>query len=411
MRHNSKKSLFSRDSLRDYLNSISERAKNEVDTHNPEDFLKQSIHDLEGYYYEKHKIEPIELHEDHIVQDVSDTKIDVSNDTRRYIRNRSKPFYIPGTEVKIEIPFSGNEDILYLRASKFSMSPPQAIVRGNKLIFQKEGEDLDGEEVRKSFNRWLNDIKKYLGYSANDISGWHQTLEKEIKSKIKHRRDKLLEDRKLESSIGFPLKERKESNTYTTSEIKRKRIKPHLPKTDKKAYEPEPTIKSSDYEHILDLINKTATMLEWSPSSFKNMDEEGLRDMFLVPMNSHFEGQATGETFNAEGKTDILIREKNKCLFIAECKVWRGKKYLLEAIDQLLGYTTWRDTKTAILIFNRNKDFSAVLEKIPGIVKEHPGFKKELDCKLENGFKYVVAKESDKSRDIYLTVLAFDVPS
>lgn len=58
------------------------------------------------------------------------------------------------------------------------------------------------------------------------------------------------------------------------------------------------------------------------------------------------------------GKSDILIRDGDRSVFVAECKIWRGSKSLSNAIDQLLGYATWRDTKTAILVFNRNKELS-----------------------------------------------------
>jgi len=44
-------------------------------------------------------------------------------------------------------------------------------------------------------------------------------------------------------------------------------------------------------------------VLERSPKAFAHMEEEHLRDQFLVQLNGHYEGQATGETFNAEGKT------------------------------------------------------------------------------------------------------------
>jgi hypothetical protein len=40
--------------------------------------------------------------------------------------------------------------------------------------------------------------------------------------------------------------------------------------------------------------------------------EEDLRQHFLAQLNGHFEGSATGETFNYEGKTDILIRERGR---------------------------------------------------------------------------------------------------
>ena len=85
---------------------------------------------------------------------------------------------------------------------------------------------------------------------------------------------------------------------------------------------------------------------------------------FLVQLNGAYEGQATGETFNGEGKTDILIRVEGKNIFVAECKFWSGEKAFLATIDQLLSYLCWRDTKAAVVVFNRNAGFSAVLAKI-----------------------------------------------
>ena len=66
--------------------------------------------------------------------------------------------------------------------------------------------------------------------------------------------------------------------------------------------------------------------------------------------------KATGETFDYEGKTDILIRSEGEEYFITECKYWNGPKKLSDTVDQLLSYTSWRDTKAAIVIFNRQKN-------------------------------------------------------
>jgi hypothetical protein len=129
-----------------------------------------------------------------------------------------------------------------------------------------------------------------------------------------------------------------------------------------------------------------------------------------VHLNGHYEGNATGETFNYEGKTDILIKDKGKNIFIAECKFWNGAKKLIETIDQLLGYLSWRDTKTSILLFNRNKDFTNVLKQIPDIIKSHSNFKQELLPKAETNFRYKFKNRDDAERDLFLTVLAFNIP-
>ena len=118
-----------------------------------------------------------------------------------------------------------------------------------------------------------------------------------------------------------------------------------------------------------------------------------------------------GETFNLSGKTDILIRVQDRNIFIAECKFWGGPKTLLEAIDQILNYTNWRDTKTAILLFNRNKDFSRTLGAIPETVTSHPKCKRQREYESETGFRFTLGHRDDESRELLLTILAFDIPN
>ena len=107
-----------------------------------------------------------------------------------------------------------------------------------------------------------------------------------------------------------------------------------LPKVAKEKYKPEPTLAMDEYEHILEILKSMAVVIERSPSSFSTLDEEAIRTHFLLQLNGHYEGSATGETFNSVGKTDILIRVENKNIFIAECKFWRGPKGFSDAIKQ-----------------------------------------------------------------------------
>lgn len=153
-----------------------------------------------------------------------------------------------------------------------------------------------------------------------------------------------------------------------------------------------------------------AQVMERSPSAFSTMDEESLRSHFLVQLNGHYEGQATGETFSYEGKTDILIRSDGKNIFIAECKFWDGPKKLTKTINQLLGYSSWRDTKVAVIVFNRNKDFTNVLEVIKSTANEHPNCKRELDSHSETFFRFTFSHRDDANRELTLTIVAFDVP-
>ena len=173
----------------------------------------------------------------------------------------------------------------------------------------------------------------------------------------------------------------------------------------------EPTVELTEYDHILEIILAMVKVMERSPDTFAHMGEENIRDIILVNLNGHYQGQATGETFNAGGKTDILIRAKDTNIFIAECNFWEGEQGYLKTIDQLLGYVTWRDTKTAIILFNRRKNFGSVLAKIPDVTKEHPNYKSTGSYPSNTGFRFVFTNANDSAKELVLTVLAFDIPT
>lgn len=50
-------------------------------------------------------------------------------------------------------------------------------------------------------------------------------------------------------------------------------------------------------------------------------------------------------------------------LFIAECKWWSGPKSFDRAFEQLLGYSTWRDSRLALVFFVKERDFTAIVAK------------------------------------------------
>lgn len=111
------------------------------------------------------------------------------------------------------------------------------------------------------------------------------------------------------------------------------------------------------------------------------------------------------------GKTDILLREGDRNVFIAECKFWKGPKGFGEAVDQLLSDVTWRDGKTAILVFNRGVETSTVLSGIDRISRAHANFKRVENWPHESGFRYVFHGDGDVHRELILTVLVFHLPT
>jgi len=329
----------------------------------------------------------------------------------RSIRDRSKPFYIKGTSNKYFVPYTGDKTLFQCQPSTSTHSPPVAVVTDGELVLSYDTTEHDAAGIRDQFNRELAEIKRHVEWVNNQVVSHNATITTRANQIVTQRREKILANRGLASSLGFPMRERKGApKTYSVPEVKRKApVRP--PTVTTETFKPEPALDKKEYEHVLSVIDNMVLVMERSPHAFSGMGEEDIRQHFLVQLNGQYDGQATGETFNFEGKTDILIRAEGVNIFIAECKFWRGPKSFVETIDQLLGYTSWRDTKTAILVFNRNKSLSTVIEKIPSLLETHQNFKRHETYNRDSGFRSIFHHRDDTGRELILTVHVYEVPS
>jgi hypothetical protein len=396
--------LFYKADITAVIDAQLRNATAEIQGIDPDRLLNTPVDDLVTYVVDKYRIEAPVLHRDRaLLDEPQETYIEV-NDYGRQIRT-------PATLVTLTVPFDGEKDMFFVRPSTFDTAPPRAAINGNSVVLRLEVRSSEQAQVKNTLNGVLNDIERYLGWQRSTIDGFNNNLPNQARQSIEARRARLLQDRNLVSSLGFAVKPRANAPmTYAAPQVRRK-IEPHLPPAPSTPFKPEPVLQEAHYKHILDVIDNMTVVMERSPTAFAEMGEDDIRQHYLVQLNGHFEGAATGETFNHQGKTDILIRVDGKNIFIAECKFWHGEKQFTETVDQILSYLSWRDTKAAIILFNRNKDFSQVLAKIKEAIAAHSHRKHGPKVESETRFRYVFGNPSDHSREIIFTVLAFDVPS
>ncbi len=404
--------LFQKYDLRGVIDNQEKKFQAEIDGYDRNYILNVSIDDLRDHLEDKYKIDALVLHKDKVyIKQHGDAQIDVSHDYNRVIFEKDRPFYIKGTSVTFSIPFDGDSELFYCQASSFTLNPPRASIADGEVLVNFQKIDPNPEKIKKEFEKRLADIERHIGCVNNDLKLFNDGLRAKIMQKITARKDKLLKDQGMVVALGYPMREASDvPKTYVVPSVQRK-IPVSKPQATTTPFVPEPKLDKENYKVIIKIISDMVLVIERSPHAFKNMKEEDLRQHFLVQLNGQYQGSASGETFNYTGKTDILIREKGKNLFIAECMFWKGQKSLSEKIDQLLGYVSWRDTKTAILIFNKNKEFSNVLEQIPEIVKRHKNFKRQIEYKHETGYRFVLHQANDKNRELILTILAFNIPT
>jgi len=403
--------LFSTTDLRELLERQLVGMRTEVENLPPDRFLNTAPSDLARYLTERYTVDAIRLNRQDWHMTEEEIQVDVRYDRRRAIFDDSRPIYVPGQRIQVFVPFSGEAPLFHARPPQFTMSPPAGEVKGNELVLTFEFPHDSAPELRPMIDQALQEIESYLAWSKTPIDSANQRLPEEARQVIEARRNRVLANQGRASSLGIPVRPRTGAPTTYAVPTARRKAPPSLPPASSAAFEPEPIWAMEHYEHALGVIQSMAQLLERSPAAFAKQNEEHLRDQFLFQLNGHFEGRATGETFNVGGKTDILLRENNRNVFIAECKFWKGSKAFHQAIDQLLGYQSWRDTKMALLVFNRETNMTTVLNGISETATAHPNYKQTLPWNEETGFRYVFHHNSDANREFILSVLAFDVPN
>jgi hypothetical protein len=166
------------------------------------------------------------------------------------------------------------------------------------------------------------------------------------------------------------------------------------------------------YGKILSNLQNQGIGIETSPSIYQGKDEEALRDVLLLSLKGQFGDIAsiTGESFNKRGKTDILLKQNNTTLFVAECKIWSGEKHFQEAITQLFSYLTWRDTQAALIVFVQEAVISLIPQKIKDSIPNHPNYIKMLDEVDKNWINYRFHIDNDPGVEVALAFMIYHLP-
>ena len=167
------------------------------------------------------------------------------------------------------------------------------------------------------------------------------------------------------------------------------------------------------YKDIKEVLYNSGRSIERKPSLYLGKHEEDLRDVFLLFLESRYEAASgIGEAFNKKGKTDILLKyaKDGSNLFVAECKFWKGQKSFLLAIDQLLGYLTHRDSKTALMMFVDQKEFITIIKTIKEAIKDHQYFYRYVKDTYDHSLSYEFMLPEDSKKIIQIEVMLFHFP-
>lgn len=397
--------MFHRYLLSDFIETYRARLASQIDSLEitDETNLSTLIEKLKAEYI----IKPLVLKEP-----IPFTPREVSTDVRG---ERGRIYKRKHFEIDINIPYEGNIKLFECRPStSFIVYLSNDIqINSSNIRTTIVLVDLDPANFQSQVHKIFSDISLNLPKMNAEIAPWNDGLESFIKSLIGQRKSAVAKKFDFMEKIG--LKINPKSDEYMVPPpIAKKAIPIPVSEISRKVKkEIIPILQEEIYRDIIEVLYNVGKAVERKPSIYSKKHEEDLRDIFLLFLETRYESTSgVGEAFNKIGKTDILLKysKDGTNLFVAECKFWKGQKKLHEGIDQLLGYLTHRDSKTALILFIDQKEFSSVVVSVKEEIKKHPQYKKHVRDTYEHSLSYEFVLPDDKQKIIQMEVILFHFP-
>ncbi|HEU4966418.1 MAG TPA: hypothetical protein VFT53_02970 [Candidatus Saccharimonadales bacterium] len=400
-------SLFNSVMWHQFSEGIVQQARNEASQLTKSQFEANSVEQIVDHITSTYELEPLELHVAEKDQDIVEANMDVTGNFDYIPAFSGGRTEVPAYRVIVHVPYSGSESLFSVSPSTHSLHRFTAEIFGGKLSFSKEfaQSSTTAEGIEQAINSEIAMYQTEVGRINNDLSGFNDRLRSAVEGAVESRYQQITKLDSIKTALKIPLE--KTSNPSPLNQVK-VTVKKIAPLSTKKE-NPGAYISNEDYAHILDSLRSAGASMETNRAS-EFQDEEALRDVMLVVLSGAItNGVAGGELFHKNGKTDISIPFENKATFVAECKLWKGAQYINEGIGQLLGYTTWRDAKTALVIFNKdNANFSAIQSQIEGMFTSRTDYVKTIRQR-DGEWRFVLTKPDDAGRQIEVHVLLFDL--
>lgn len=372
---------------------------------------------LIAHFLDRFSIAPLSLYPDRLQKAMNECEFE-TRDRFRYDIPHGASIKVPGIAVAVRMPFTGEADLLFVRPSSMSLQSVYADVTKAgadgigwiSYYFTFNQHDANAERIQQEIDSAINFTIDTAQNQSGQLVQFERDLQQALQSAVANRRSRLGGIHALAKSLDIPVTPKPGMPSLIPIPVAKKVVR-ELPPVANAKQECGFSITEAAYANILSAVRAQGRTFEKAPTTFAKFDEEELRDVILGNLNTHFQGQATGETFRAKGKTDICIEQDNRAAFVGECKIWRGAKELVSGLRQLLSYLTWRDCKTALVVFNKDRSgFSEILQKAPVALRECAElFRGEVAQSEPGEWRMTFKAPGDNQRTITVQLMVYNL--
>jgi hypothetical protein len=315
-----------------------------------------------------------------------------------------------GTRFWREYEFEGDGEVLLYRPTSQVGGDYEVELRQSTFVITVDlyGPDAIAPRAEAAFEKRSWQIAQMVGFLNADIARFNDSIPKVVEDEVRSRCAELVRQRELRQAMGYPLT--KVPNPPRPIPIQRRILGPkrrQLVTTAAAPTTPDWLLDEADYEDVIEIMLGMSRAFERTPHVAAAMEEEHLRDIFLVVLNGTYQGAASGETFVGRGKTDILVTMEDRHVFVGECKKWDGESKFAGAIDQLFGYLPWRNVKAALIVFIEQQNATLIIDRAERAIRDH-------DCYVHDGAtasdpmarrNYVLHHRDDPAREVQLALI------
>jgi len=362
-------SIWDRATFQTYYQSIDRIVNKEfLDKESPDTLLRVEFEKYLDYLVSRCEWQPLEWDENLMTVEQFTATIE-----RRSEWDAPRTYRTEIQQFRLRIPVSPHpqrDDYLKLLPSVFGLSgEPEWNFQGDILVIE-----VDATEA--AVKRALEEVRTSFGRRNKDIEEGNKTLRDRIRPVWEARRRRLEQQYKAAKDeldkLNITLYREKDARAKPV-EIKPRDLRTVIEKPMPRA-KSEPYLRREDAIGLVDFVEQYARQFEVTPKTYSKMEEEELRDLIIGMMNTNYRGAATAETFNKLGKTDIRLQVDAGNVLICECKFWDGAKAYSEAIEQLFGYLTWRESYGLLVVFCTRKDMTAAIAQAKKAAETHGSY-------------------------------------
>lgn len=387
-------------SISSYYRAVRARIVQDIEVLEAGDLEGTDAEDWVKYYMEKYAFLPIQLKPS---RPVLEERVEKFQKT-----DLLGPRTVENSKALVGLPVEPNinmKDLLKMRGDS-------SIIVNYEWEYRDDCIFIESSPAPEAVNQAIENAKKNLGSINVAIETGNSQLPELIRQQIGKRKEAVGARTQtfidLASAIGAELKFTGEAERRLSQvpQVKQSIAELRKPQGKRKQI---PKLDQGTFDTILGIIDGQASTFERTPKTVVKLEEDDIRNLILSTLNGTLNLGALGEAFSKQGKTDIYMVVPEGGIFIAECKIWQGPHVINEALDQILGYLTWRDAYGVVLMFSRNKGFSSVLDSIPASIKKLTSLRGEIMIVDEHHWATRHALPEDEQQTVEIHYLAFNI--